>query len=38
MKDFETIKDYRTRVMSLVSEMKAYGEDLTEQGSRTDTN
>ena len=28
MKDYETIKNYYTRVMNFVSEMKAYGEDL----------
>ena len=30
MKDCETIKNYYTRIMSLVSEMKAYGEDLSD--------
>ena len=28
MKNFERIKNYYTRIMSLVSEMKAYGEEL----------
>ncbi|XLS98569.1 hypothetical protein HN51_041304, partial [Arachis hypogaea] len=28
MKDFEKIKSYYTRLMSLITEMKAYGEDL----------
>ena len=31
MKDFETVKNFYTRIMALVTEMRAYGEDLTDK-------